>query len=110
VLTMTQVSILRLPSVELTIGLRKSAIYDRIDRGLFPAPVDLGPRSVGWVSTEVEAIQQAIIRGASEDELRQLVSELHQARGYVPSEKKRAKYKAIVAKRRSKAAPGAQAA
>ena len=109
-LTMTHVSLLRLPSLELAFGLRKSAIYDRIARGLLPAPVDLGPRAVGWVSTEVEAVQAAIISGRSEAVLRQLVAELHQARGYKPDQVKKAKYEAIVRKRRSKAASGAQAA
>lgn len=96
-------TLLKLPSVESAIGLKRSAIYDRIERGLFVAPVDLGKRSVGWVSTEVETIQRAIIRGASEDELRALVTEMHQARGYKPNVAKQAKYRAIVQKRRIKA-------
>lgn len=94
-------TLLRLPSVEAAVGFRRSAIYGRIARGLFPAPVELGPRSVAWVKTEVEIILAAIIRGATEDELRAAVADIHRARGYEPDAAKRAKYRAIVAKRRA---------
>ena len=101
---------LRRRTVEARSGKSRSTIYADIARGVFPAPVDIGPQSVAWIETEVEAVLQSIIRGASEDELRKLVGEMHEARGYVQSEAKRAKYKAIVAKRRSKAAQTDQAA
>jgi prophage regulatory protein len=93
--------LIRLPSVEAAIGLRRSAIYGRVARGLFPSPVELGPRSVAWVKSEVEIILAAIINGATEDELRAEVEAIHRARGYQPDVAKRAKYKAIVAKRRA---------
>lgn len=96
-----QTSLLRLPSVESAMGLKRSAVYDRIARGLFPAPVALGTTAVAWLSTEIEAMQAAYIRGASEADIRALVSELHEARGYRPDEAKQAKYRAIVAKRRA---------
>jgi prophage regulatory protein len=35
------------------VGLRKSAIYDWISRGLFPQPVHLGSRCVRWPEAEV---------------------------------------------------------
>jgi prophage regulatory protein len=95
--------LLRLPVVEAAVGLKRSAIYGRIARGLFPAPVELGPRSVAWVKTEVEIIVAAIIQGASEAELRAEVTKLHRVRGYQPDDAKRAKYKELVAKRRKAA-------
>ena len=46
-------TILRLPAVKARTGLSRSTIYLRISEGAFPKPVSLGPRSVGWVETEI---------------------------------------------------------
>ena len=35
-------------------GKATSTIYEQIQKGLFPKPVKLGPRSVGWVEDEVD--------------------------------------------------------
>ena len=35
-------------------GCRRSTIYAWIQRGLFPAPVRLGPRRVAWRKSEVD--------------------------------------------------------
>ena len=48
--TTKQITLLRLPAVESTTGLKKSSIYARIKEGSFPAPVKLGVRSVAWRS------------------------------------------------------------
>ena len=40
---------LRLPEVMQTVGLRRTAIYDKITRGEFPAPIKLGNVSV-WLA------------------------------------------------------------
>ena len=50
---MKETTLLRLPQVEATCGLKKSAIYIRIKEGTFPVPVRLGPKSVAWRSDEV---------------------------------------------------------
>lgn len=34
-------------------GLSRSTIYRYMDKGIFPRPVPLGVRSVGWVKEEV---------------------------------------------------------
>lgn len=53
--------LLRLNAVKLATGLSRSAIYDKIKRGEFPAPIHLGPRAVAWVATEVSNwIEQCI--------------------------------------------------
>jgi prophage regulatory protein len=44
---------LRLPRVKALTGLSKSSLYDLIRAKSFPAPVQLGPRTVAWVSSEV---------------------------------------------------------
>jgi prophage regulatory protein len=48
-------SILRLPTVKARTGLSRSTIYLRISLGIFPRPVSLGPRAVGWLESEVDA-------------------------------------------------------
>ena len=45
--------IMRLPEVIEAVSLKKSNIYDLIRRGIFPVPIRLGLRSVGWYETEI---------------------------------------------------------
>ncbi len=45
--------ILRRPEVEALVGMRKTALYQRIQAGEFPRPVPLGRRAVGWLAPEV---------------------------------------------------------
>lgn len=73
-------TVLRGPAVERETGDRRSTRYERIDKGLFPKPVKLGPRSVGWPASEVAAINAARIAGKSDEEIRALVVRLHAAR------------------------------
>ena len=47
-------SVLRLPAVKARIGLSRSSIYLMVSRGLFPRPVPLGARAVGWLDRDVE--------------------------------------------------------
>ena len=47
--------ILRRPQVEARTGLSRSTLYQYIQGGLFPRPVSLGPRAVGWLESEVNA-------------------------------------------------------
>lgn len=46
--------VLRRRDVEAKTGLTCSALYDLISRGLFPRPIRLGVRSVGWVEGEID--------------------------------------------------------
>jgi prophage regulatory protein len=72
--------ILRLPEVQATTGKSRSTIYLRISEKLFPSPVRLGPRMVGWPEDEIAAMNAARIRGASDDEIRALVTKLEDSR------------------------------
>lgn len=45
--------IIRLKEVIDTTGLARSTVYKYVAEGLFPKPVSLGDRSVGWVESEV---------------------------------------------------------
>jgi prophage regulatory protein len=47
------VRILRGPEVRARIGLSRSSLYNYIQRGLFPPPIKLGPRCVGWMEEDV---------------------------------------------------------
>lgn len=73
-------TILRLPAVKAESGLSRSTIYLRISQGLWPRPVSLGARAVGWPSYESEALNAARIAGKSDDEIRALVVRLEAAR------------------------------
>lgn len=71
-------SILRMPAVKAETGHRSHAsIYTAIKAGLFPKPVPIGQRSVGWPDTEVKAINQARIAGKTDAEIKALVDKLH---------------------------------
>ena len=72
--------ILRLPAVKAETGASRSTIYLRIQQGLWPKPVKLGPRSVGWPASEVAALNAARIAGMIDAEIRALVATLEMAR------------------------------
>ena len=72
--------ILRWRGVQALSGHPKSSLYALMDRGLWVRPVQIGPRSVGWPESEVARLNEARIRGASEDEIRALVRQLESAR------------------------------
>jgi len=61
-------------------GRAGATIYLRITQGVFPRPVPLGPRAVGWPETEIEAVNAVRIAGKSDEEIRQLVATLEAAR------------------------------
>ncbi len=73
--------ILRRPRVEEASGYSRSTLYLRITQGLWPKGVGIGSRAVGWPASEVAAINAARIAGKSDDEIRALVTQLHNARG-----------------------------
>jgi prophage regulatory protein len=47
--------IIRLGTVKARCGLSRSTIYLRIASGDFPTPVRLGPKSIGFVESEITA-------------------------------------------------------
>ncbi|MDF3201969.1 Prophage CP4-57 regulatory protein (AlpA) [compost metagenome] len=51
--------ILRMKMVVEITGLARSTVYKYIAEGIFPKPIPLGGRSVGWVESEVFAWIQA---------------------------------------------------
>lgn len=73
-------TIFRLPAVKSESGYSRSTIYLRITQGLWPKPVSLGLRAVGWPAHEVAALNAARIAGKTDDEIRALVASLEAAR------------------------------
>ena len=53
--------LLRLPEVMQRVGLKRTAIYDRMKAGNFPKSRKLGPRYTVWVASEVDAWVQEVI-------------------------------------------------
>ncbi len=77
------IAILRRPAVQALSGHPRSTLYFLIAHGLWPKPVSLGPRAVGWPAREVEAVNAARIAGRTEGEIRDLVARLHAERRIV---------------------------
>jgi prophage regulatory protein len=46
-------TLLRRPQVQQRTGLSRSTLYQYIKDGEFPASVQLGPRAVGWLESDV---------------------------------------------------------
>ena len=46
--------ILKLPAVKQRTAKSRSAIYKAVADGSFPRPIKLGPKSIGWIESEIE--------------------------------------------------------
>ncbi|MBC2670606.1 helix-turn-helix transcriptional regulator [Novosphingobium piscinae] len=55
--------LLRLPEVMARVGLRRSAIYQRMSDGRFPKARSLGPKCAVWVEAEINAWIAAVAEG-----------------------------------------------
>ncbi|MBF9152163.1 AlpA family transcriptional regulator [Novosphingobium jiangmenense] len=52
--------LLRLPEVMVRVGLRRSAIYQRMSDGRFPKSRSLGPKCAVWVEAEIDEWIRAV--------------------------------------------------
>lgn len=57
--------LLRLPEVMDRVGLRRSAIYQRMSEGRFPKSRSLGPKCAVWVEAEINDWIQSIALNSS---------------------------------------------
>jgi prophage regulatory protein len=72
--------LLRKPSVLSMTGFGTTTLYDRIKAGLFTRPIRIGARLSAWRASEVDEINRAIVAGKSDEEIRELVKSLENAR------------------------------
>jgi len=47
--------LIRRKEVLARVGLSQTSMYEQIADGQFPKPIPIGPKSVAWLSTEIEA-------------------------------------------------------
>jgi len=73
-------SFLRLPTVCDRTGKPKSTIYREVGEGLLTPPVRIGERASAWPDNEIDAINDARLQGKSNHEIKQLVTQLINAR------------------------------
>lgn len=60
--------LLRLPEVMDRVGLRRSAIYQRMGEGRFPKCRSLGPKCSVWVEAEINDWIDGIVRSSDQAE------------------------------------------
>lgn len=78
---MSLLEILRLTETMQAFGFRSHAsIYGNVKAGVLTQPVKISTRSVGWPRGEVQAVLEARIGGASDEQIRALVNRLHAQR------------------------------
>ena len=73
-------ALLRRRQLEQHLGIKATTIYDRIRRGLLPAPIKYSRAVSLWPANEIEECCAAIIKGAADEEMRALVRGLMEKR------------------------------
>ena len=68
--------IIRLAQVMAMTEYSRSTIYKQVKQGVFPKAIGMGDRAVAWVTSEVNEIINARIKGFTDKQLQQLVLEL----------------------------------
>ena len=59
--THSEITFLRLPQVQAQVGISRSQIYKLMAEGDFPASKKIGTRIAVWLSSDIQAWQQARI-------------------------------------------------
>jgi len=54
--------LIRLPEVMARVGLKRSAIYQRMSEGRFPKSRSLGPKCAVWVEREIEEWIEQVVK------------------------------------------------
>ncbi|MDM4770848.1 AlpA family transcriptional regulator [Solimonas sp. SE-A11] len=74
------IALLKAPALCGRLGCSRAHAYALVKDRLLMRPIHLTQRAVAWPSNEVDEYIAAKVRGASADELRDLVQRLEQAR------------------------------
>jgi prophage regulatory protein len=77
---MNDTTLLRIDAVVAERGRKRSSTYNDIKAGLLTEPVKIGANAIAWPAGEIRALNQARIAGKNDNEIRELVRELHEAR------------------------------
>lgn len=65
---MKQPVIEHLPTVLSRLGVSRSTLYKMIQRGQFKSPLKLGPRAVGWLSTDTDDFISSRVQASRQQE------------------------------------------
>lgn len=77
---MESIKILRLPAVLERLGMGETSYRTAVSDGLLPGLIQMGVRWVGLPEHELNQVIRARIAGLSDDEIRKLVTRIHDAR------------------------------
>lgn len=72
--------IIRFDEAAQMVGKGRSTLWNEIKNGLFIPPVSLGPRTAGFIESEVQAMIAARALGFSSEQITALISRLIQQR------------------------------
>jgi prophage regulatory protein len=73
---LTTIAIQKKSEVLDRLNLSTYAVDCRVKNGIFPPPINLGGRSIGFIKQEVDIILQGMMLGKTINELRSLTSSL----------------------------------
>lgn len=80
---MLSFSLLSSKQLKIAIGRGDTAISADIKEGLITEPIKYGPRSNMWPSYEIEQLVAARVAGYTNDQIRELVKQLHEKRKHL---------------------------
>tara|TARA_R110001583_G_scaffold102172_1_gene248796 strand:- start:200 stop:463 length:264 start_codon:yes stop_codon:yes gene_type:complete len=71
-----QITIKRKSEVIARLGIGRSTLQSRINEGIFPPPITLGGRSIGWLEHEVNEAIAALVLNQSHSEIKNHVTKI----------------------------------
>jgi len=63
-----------------TFGISKTTLWNRVNEGLLPPSIQLGPRCVGWLESEAQTVLNAFVSGLKPDAIKAVVKGLVETR------------------------------
>ena len=72
----TNLKIIRKPEACSLAGMSNTSLFEQTRAGIFPPPISLGARAVGFISHEIQTVLAARAAGKSDDEIRLIVKAL----------------------------------
>ena len=68
--------VIRKPEACSLAGLSNTSLFEQTKAGLFPPPISIGARAVGFIEHEIQSLLAARSVGKSDDEIREIVKAL----------------------------------